>query len=430
MMCRLHRAVPTLSLLVIMASRIVSPCLGFEPTLRFIANSAQVQLGSRLNTATIRRTKNRRSISSISKGHCPCFASPLTVRESSIRREKLSSSQTFKTQPKKHHLNFKHSKPTLSFHHHQPTNSILSYPYSTLQRASLSSSTTENDNISSAADDETLEEEDTIFALSSGGGGASVGSGATAVAIIRISGPCALDALRELMSPYPLSNRLEEEGGGKDGTKIKLPKLPKARMASLRTLYDPLSDSPTMDVDDLKQLQPLKRDPLDSALVLTFPGPNSFTGEDIVELHCHGSRAVVQGVLSALKSLNLRNIPSSQSPTSSATAGKKRRLALRPADPGEFTQRAYAHGKLGLVEVEALADLIVSNTSLQRKQALQQFDGRLSRLYMGWRKELIKGLAHAEAVIDFGDDEALDEDEDDMNEGMENDGGMSIWGTI
>ena len=80
--------------------------------------------------------------------------------------------------------------------------------------------------------------------------------------------------------------------------------------------------------------------------------------------------------------------------------------------------------------MEALDDLIVSDTSLQRKQALQQFDGRLSRLYMGWRKELIKGLAHAEAVIDFGDDEALDEDEDDMNEGMENNGGISIWDTV
>ena len=107
-------------------------------------------------------------------------------------------------------------------------------------------------------------------------------------------------------------------------------------------------------------------------------------------------------------------------------------MALRPADPGEFTQRAYAHGKLGLVEVEALADLIVADTSLQRKQALQQFDGRLSRLYMGWREELIKGLAHAEAVIDFGDDEVLDDDgeDDDGSSSMEGDGGMSIWGTI
>jgi len=249
------------------------------------------------------------------------------------------------------------------------------------------------------------DEEDTIYALSSGGGGASIGSGATAVAVIRISGSYAFDALRELLSPYPLSR-------DEDGIDVKLPKLPKARMASLRTLYDPLSDSNSEK--DTNQ----RRDPLDSALILTFPGPNSFTGEDIVELHCHGSRAVVQGVLSALSSLNFRNLPTEP----------EKRLALRPADPGEFTQRAYAHGKLGLVEVEALADLIVADTSLQRKQALQQFDGRLSRLYMGWREELIKGLAHAEAVIDFGDDEVLDEDEDDIN--GKGDGGMSVWGTV
>jgi tRNA modification GTPase len=118
-------------------------------------------------------------------------------------------------------------------------------------------------------------------------------------------------------------------------------------------------------------------------------------------------------------------------------------MRLRPADPGEFTQRAYANGKLGLVEVEALSDLIVADTSKQRKQALQQFDGRLSRLYQGWRSELVKGLAHAEAVIDFGDDEALSfaDNEDDDDDGNDNndvtsadiavdDGGMTIWGTI
>ncbi len=109
---------------------------------------------------------------------------------------------------------------------------------------------------------------------------------------------------------------------------------------------------------------------------------------------------------------------------------------LRPADPGEFTQRAYANGKLGLVEVEALSDLIVSDTSLQRRQALRQFDGRLSRLYQGWRTELVRGLAHAEAVIDFGDDEALlDDDDRDDGDGLagnvdNNDGGMGVWGTI
>ena len=295
---------------------------------------------------------------------------------------------------------------------HQNTQ-YISYPYST-HHLKMSTSTSDIETKQSTDIIQTSDEEDTIYALSSGGGGASIGSGVTAVAVIRISGSCAFDALRELLSPYPLSSRDEED------IDVKLPKLPKARMASLRTLYDPLSDNNSQnDANDNR------RDPLDSALILTFPGPNSFTGEDIVELHCHGSRAVVQGVLSALGSLNSRNLPTS--PTSKG-GGDEKRLALRPADPGEFTQRAYAHGKLGLVEVEALADLIVADTSLQRKQALQQFDGRLSRLYMGWREELIKGLAHAEAVIDFGDDEVLDEDEDDIN--GEGDGGMSVWGTV
>ena len=275
------------------------------------------------------------------------------------------------------------------------------FPYSTIHKSTTPSEgkTTKNDE----TEYQTMAEEETIFALSSGGGGASVGGGATAVAVIRMSGPCAFDALRELLSSSP-------KGISGDG---KLPKLPKARMASLRTLYDPLTNNNNE-----------KRDPLDSALILTFPGPNSFTGEDIVELHCHGSRAVVNGVLSALTHLNSVPIPAT---TSEESQQKGRRLSLRPADPGEFTQRAYAHGKLGLVEVEALSDLIVADTSLQRKQALMQFDGRLSRLYMGWREELIKGLAHAEAVIDFGDDEALDPDEEDD---MDGDGGMSIWGGI
>jgi len=288
----------------------------------------------------------------------------------------------------------------------QYTQNHLKFPHATIHKSTAQSG---EDTISKndVTEYQTTSEEETIFALSSGGGGASVGGGATAVAVIRMSGPCAFDALRELLSPSP--NGLS--GGGK------LPKLPKARMASLRTLYDPLTNNDSE-----------RRDPLDSALILTFPGPNSFTGEDIVELHCHGSRAVVNGVLSALTHLNSVPIPAATSDEESQQA-TRRRLSLRPADPGEFTQRAYAHGKLGLVEVEALSDLIVADTSLQRKQALKQFDGRLSRLYMGWREELIKGLAHAEAVIDFGDDEALDPDEEDDGD-MDGDGGMSIWGGI
>ncbi len=321
----------------------------------------------------------------------------------------------------------------------------------------MSNSIADDDDDNDDADDE----EDTIFALSSGGGGASAslgrglgGGGATAVAVIRISGPCAFDVLRELLSPHPLSNSYDDQGGT-DVEKIQIPKLPKARMASLRTLYDPVSDSSILREEEEKKKeekidsnehyfhsqsstsrhhrQRCRRDPLDSALVLTFPGPNSFTGQDIVELHCHGSRGVVKGVLDALSSLHLRTI------ISNASVTKKRRMRLRPADPGEFTQRAYAHGKLGLVEVEALSDLIVADTSKQRKQALQQFDGRLSRLYQGWRSELVKGLAHAEAVIDFGDDESLSFDHDDDDDNVDedatttnvvDDGGMSIWGTI
>jgi tRNA modification GTPase len=293
-----------------------------------------------------------------------------------------------------------------SFLTQQHTQNHLKFPYSTIHKSSIQSESSTKDEI----DDEqrSISEEETIFALSSGGGGASVGGGATAVAVIRISGPCAFDALRELLSQT-------SPNGSSDG---KEKNLPKARMASLRTLYDPLTNSNNNDD---------RRDPLDSALILTFPGPNSFTGEDIVELHCHGSRAVVNGVLSALAHLNSVPIPATTSKDESQQ--QRRRLSLRPADPGEFTQRAYANGKLGLVEVEALADLIVADTSLQRKQALKQFDGRLSRLYMGWREELIKGLAHAEAVIDFGDDEALDPDEEDDDD-MEGDGGMSVWGGI
>jgi tRNA modification GTPase len=285
---------------------------------------------------------------------------------------------------------------------------------------------------------DTINEEDTIYALSSGGGGASSFGAATAVSVIRISGTRAFDVLRDLLSPYPLVSSLSiTPSSTSTGDTPKLPKLPKVRMASLRTLYDPLSNNNDMNVgaatlssSSLTSTTTEKkssstvhspratraRDPLDSALVITFAKPNSFTGEDIVELHCHGSRGVVSGVLSALSSFTPH---------------------LRPADPGEFTSRAYSNGKLGLVEVEALSDLIVSDTSMQRKQALRQFDGRLSRLYQGWRTELIKGMAHAEAVIDFGDDETLDANDDDNGDDnedagtrIENDGGMGVWGTI
>lgn len=210
---------------------------------------------------------------------------------------------------------------------------------------------------------------DTIYALSSGGGG----SVATAIAVIRISGPQSFVVLDRLMN-YP-----------QQGHRVHKPKqqtIPRARYASIRNLYDPRDGST-----------------LDQALVLTFPRPHSFTGENVVELHCHGSRGVIQGVLDALAALAM--------PRTTATTTLSS-VTVRPSERGEFTQRAFENGKLNLLQVEALADLILSDTSLQRKQALRNLIGdNLSRLYNQWRKELIKGLAHAEAIIDFGDDEDL-----------------------
>jgi tRNA modification GTPase len=227
--------------------------------------------------------------------------------------------------------------------------------------------------------------DETLYALSSG-----AGSSASAVAVIRISGSQSHKALQILLSKTQRKSYDEI-------------KLPEPRYAALRMLHDPI----------VTEELGLSRDPLDSSLVLLFNGPKSFTGEDMVEIHSHGSRAVVQGVLAALNRL-------SKPPYN---------INIRPADRGEFTQRAFGNGKLGLVEVEALADLIVADTSYQRLQALRQMDGRLSDLYEGWRKELIKGLAHAEAVIDFGDDEDLDDDSLDVVHDDES-GEMGVWGAI
>ena len=123
----------------------------------------------------------------------------------------------------------------------------------------------------------------------------------------------------------------------------------------------------------------------------------------MVELHCHGSRAVVQAMLDVI-------------PT----------LGCRLAEPGEFTQRAFSKGKLDLIQVEALADILGADTQAQLKQALSQLDGNLSKLYDDWRAQLISGLAHAEAVIDFGDDERLGEDDilDDDSEQW------NVWGAV
>ena len=180
----------------------------------------------------------------------------------------------------------------------------------------------------------------TIFALSSAAGRAGV-------AVLRVSGPLAGDSLRQLT---------------RDG-------LPKARVAVLRTLYDPSDASP-----------------IDRGLVIWFPGPNSFTGEDSAEFHVHGGRAVVDQVLRCLAGIQ----------------------GLRPADPGEFTRRAFDRGKLDLAEVEGLADLISAETEAQRRLAFGHFSGEFSKLIESWRDRLVRALAHLEATIDFPDEDLPD----------------------
>ncbi|CBS88191.1 tRNA uridine-5-carboxymethylaminomethyl(34) synthesis GTPase MnmE [Azospirillum lipoferum] len=177
----------------------------------------------------------------------------------------------------------------------------------------------------------------TIYAL-------ATAPGRSGVAVVRISGPEAGSALAALTGRP----------------------LPAPRRAVLTKLRDPRSG-----------------DALDDALVLRFTAPASFTGEDVVELHLHGGRAVVSGVIEALATLP----------------------GLRLAEPGEFTRRAFENGKLDLTEAEAVADLIDAETNAQRRQALRQMGGALGRLYDGWRERLTRALAHIEADIDFAEDD-------------------------
>jgi tRNA modification GTPase len=145
--------------------------------------------------------------------------------------------------------------------------------------------------------------------------------------------------------------------------------VPEARKATLRELRDPKSG-----------------ETIDKALVLWFPAPASFTGEDVAELHIHGGRAVSSALAEALS-----HLPD-----------------CRPAEPGEFSRRAFENGKLDLTEAEAIADLVAAETAAQRRQALRQLDGALGALYENWRGRLLRALAHLEAEIDFSDEELPD----------------------
>ena len=122
---------------------------------------------------------------------------------------------------------------------------------------------------------------------------------------------------------------------------------------------------------------------LDKALIMYFKSPNSFTGEDILEIHCHGSKAVLNSVFKLLSSF--KNV--------------------RLAEAGEFSKRAFYNKKMDLTEAEGLADLIDAETSEQQKYAIRQMEGNLKNLYSSWRADLVRILSYLEAFIDFPDED-------------------------
>lgn len=168
-------------------------------------------------------------------------------------------------------------------------------------------------------------------------------SGKAGVAVIRVSGPQALEAVKKM-------------------TAIKTPVPRKAMFSEIHT-----PDGTAVD----------------NGLVLYFPCPNSFTGEDVVEFQTHGGRAIISAVLSGLAQID----------------------GFRPAGRGEFTRRAVENGKMDLTAAEGLADLVDAETEQQRKQALRQMSGALAKIYEDWHDRLLHVLAWMEAYIDFPEEE-------------------------
>lgn len=179
----------------------------------------------------------------------------------------------------------------------------------------------------------------TIYALASGAGKAGI-------AVIRLSGDASESIFDTLRA-----------------------KRPAPRVATRVSLYDPFSDVL-----------------LDQALALWFPAPHSFTGEDVVELHVHGGRAVIDGLLASLSQLD----------------------GFRMAEPGEFTRRAFENNKMDLTAAEGLADLVDAETSAQRDQAMRQMQGALGGLYEDWRQRLLRASAYLETTIDFAEEDIPD----------------------
>tara|TARA_B100000941_G_scaffold270580_1_gene228635 strand:+ start:267 stop:1601 length:1335 start_codon:yes stop_codon:yes gene_type:complete len=185
----------------------------------------------------------------------------------------------------------------------------------------------------------------TIYAL-------STGPGQSGLAVIRVSGPDCKNIASRMISG----------------------KIPKPRVASLRNINKISSN-----------------ELIDKGIVLWFPGPESYTGEDLLEFHVHGSRAVIEAVQSSLSKIE----------------------NCRIAEPGEFTKIAFENGKINLLEAESIGDLISSETEIQRRQALDIMSGYNGKKYENWRDKLLKILSNVEAKIDFPEE---DLPEDILNE--------------
>ena len=177
----------------------------------------------------------------------------------------------------------------------------------------------------------------TIYAL-------STGPGVSGIAVIRVSGKNAALVIKKLTND----------------------KLPKPKVATLK-----------------KFNKNGKKEVIDEGVIIWFPGPNSYTGEDLAEFHVHGSRAVINAMHFAIS--KVKN--------------------CRMAEPGEFTKRAFQNGRINLLKAESIADLISSETEIQRKQAIKIMNGQSSDKFNLWRENLLKTLSYVEAKIDFPDED-------------------------
>ena len=177
----------------------------------------------------------------------------------------------------------------------------------------------------------------TIFAL-------STGPGISGIAVIRVSGENTSEVIKKIT-----------------GVKLPLP-----RVATLTKF----------NKNGTKEL-------IDEGVIIWFPAPNSYTGEDLAEFHVHGSRAVIKAMHVSIS--EIKN--------------------CRLAEPGEFTKKAFQNGKINLLKAESIADLISSETEIQRKQALRIMRGKSSEIFNSWREKLLKILSHIEAKIDFPDED-------------------------